>query len=222
MTNPSRRSVVAGVACSTLVLPAFDADSDPQPAAFASHFPQMPTGFVGVTPCGTLGRPQTIPRFGRIASITEPGEPLEVTGTVYKPGGNEPAEGIVLFAYHTDIRGHYNEPNSPFNPRIHGWAKTGKDGRYGFRTIKPAPYPENTSPAHIHVTLTGPDNPEYWVDAYWFEGDPRIIPHQRSILTGRGGGGETLRLTKGADGVLRGSRDFVLEHVAVAGGCRLL
>ena len=216
----SRRLFVgAGIA---LPAAAAWAQVDIQPLARVSHFPQMPSGGVGVTACGSFNPPANIPSFGRIASISEPGEQIEISGTVYRPDRSTPAADITIFAYHTDINGHYNSPNNPFNPRIYGWVKTGSDGRYGFRTIKPAPYADHSTPSHIHADLFGPDVPEYWVDDYWFEGDPLITPRQLAILTGRGGGGETVRLEKGADGVLRGTRDFVLQHVAVAGDCKLI
>jgi protocatechuate 3,4-dioxygenase beta subunit len=193
-----------------------------QPLARASHFPQMPTGFVGVTPCGSLHPPGNIASSGRIASGSEPGQPIEISGIVFLPDRATPAEGITIFAYHTDAAGYYNKPNNPFNPRLYGWVRTGKDGRYTFRTIKPGPYPDLSTPAHIHVSLFGPGYPEYWVDDYWFEGDPRINPQQIALLTGRGGGGETLQMSQGNDGMVHGSRNFVLEHVKVSGDCRLL
>jgi protocatechuate 3,4-dioxygenase beta subunit len=195
---------------------------DIQPLAKASGFPQMPTGGTGVTPCGSYAPPATIPTFGRIASDQEPGESLEISGTIYLADGKTPAADIVVFAYHTDARGYYNRPNSPFNPRLHGWVKSDTQGRYGLRTIKPAPYPELSTPAHIHVSLFSRDIPEYWIDDYWFSGDPLITPAQRALLTGRGGGGETLTLTRDQDGVLQGKRDFVLERTRVSGNCKLL
>lgn len=182
----------------------------------------MPTGGNGVTPCGSYAPPATIASFGRIASAAEPGESLEISGTIFSAGSTAPAPGIVVFAYHTDARGHYNQPNSPFNPRLYGWVKSDSQGRYGFRTIKPAPYPDLSTPAHIHVSLFSKDIPEYWLDDYWFSGDSLITPAQRALLTGRGGGGETLALGRDKEGVLHGKRDFVLEQVKVSGNCELL
>lgn len=219
----SRRSLMAGALAGPAVLLTDRlAAADIQPLARASGFPQMPTGFTGVTPCGSLAPPALIASFGRIASAAEPGAPLEIAGVVYLHDRRTPVPGITIFAYHTDARGHYNTPNSPFRPRLYGWVKSDARGRYAFRTIKPAPYPQLDTPAHIHVSLFGPGLPEYWVDDFWFAGDPLIDAHQRSLLTGRGGGGETLMLTRSADGVLRGRRDFALERVAASGGCRLL
>jgi protocatechuate 3,4-dioxygenase, beta subunit len=193
-----------------------------QPLARISHFPQMPTGFVGVTPCGSLTPPATVPAFGRVAATDEAGEPLHITGTIYNPDAVTPARDVVLFLYHTDVHGHYNQPDSPFNPRIYGWVKSDANGRYGFVTIKPAPYPELNTPAHIHVHIFGPGFPEYWVDAYCFEGDPLITPRQLTMLTGRGGFQSIVKLTRDADGVLRGTRNFSLQRGFSAGGCRLL
>jgi protocatechuate 3,4-dioxygenase beta subunit len=220
----SRRLILPGSAAAILGLLTWrvaSADDDVQPLARTSGFPQMPTGFHGVTPCGSYRPPADITSFGRIAPANEPGEPLEISGVVHHEDRRAPAEDIVIFAYHTDAQGHYNAPNSPFRPRLHGWVKTDAQGRYSFRTIKPAPYPELSTPAHIHVSLFAKNLSEYWVDDYWFAGDPLITPHQISLLTGRGGGGETIALARGADGVLRGRRDFVLQHVSASGGCRL-
>ncbi|HEY3950574.1 hypothetical protein [Phenylobacterium sp.] len=220
----TRRTLLPASAATLLGLLATSragADEDVQPMALASHFPQMPTGGHGVTPCGSYAPPAQIPSFGRIAPGDEPGEALEITGVVYATDRKTPAPDIVVFAYHTDRRGLYNTPNSPFRPRLFGWVKSDAQGRYGFRTIKPAPYPQLDTPAHIHASLFSPSVPEYWIDDYWFAGDPLITPHQRSLLTGRGGGGETLSLVRGADGVLRGRRNLMLGKVKISGGCRL-
>jgi protocatechuate 3,4-dioxygenase beta subunit len=182
----------------------------------------MPAGGTGVTPCGSASPPASIASFGRIAAETEPGEPIEISGVIYMPDRKTPAPGIVLFAYHTDTNGAYNHPNSPFKPRLHGWVKSDAQGRYAFRTIKPGPYPAHDTPQHIHANLYGPGMAEYWIDDYWFAGDPLMTPQQRAELTGRGGGGETVRLVRGADGMSRGRRDLILEHVRVSGNCRVL
>jgi protocatechuate 3,4-dioxygenase beta subunit len=223
--HPTRRGLLP-LSAAALLLPLAPPRAaeppDAQPLARASHFPQMATGGTGVTPCGSLAPPAHIASFGRVAPPSKPGQPLEITGTIYQQDRRTPAPDIVLFAYHTDQHGNYNTPNSPFRPRLYGWIRTDAQGRYGFRTIKPAPYPDHSTPAHIHVSLFGKDVPEYWVDDYWFAGDPLITAKERAGLTGRGGGGETLALEPGADGALHGRRDFVLQTVRAAGGCQLL
>jgi protocatechuate 3,4-dioxygenase beta subunit len=216
----SRRNFVKH-AMSLCLVPSWAKALDVQPLARISHFPQMPTGGVGVMPCGSLTVPGTVPAFGRIATTDEPGEPLHITGTIYGTDAVTPVSDVVMFLYHTDAHGHYNEPNSPFNPRIYGWVKSDAKGRYGLVTIKPAPYPELNTPAHIHVTIFAPGLPEYWVDDYWFEGDPLITPRQLVTLTGRGGFQSIVKVTRDGDGVLKGTRDFAVQIGLAAGACRL-
>jgi len=169
-----------------------------------------------------MNAPANIPSMGHIARASEPGQWIQVSGTIFGFDGATPAPDIVLFLYHTDAQGYYNHPNSPFNPRIHGWIKSDSKGRYRFVTVKPGPYPELDTPAHIHVHLFGPRLPEYWVDEYMFEGDPLITPASMAHLTGRGGFNNVIKLTRSNDGLLYGVRDFKLQHVAVSGNCHLV
>jgi len=146
----------------------------------------------------------------------EPGEPLIISGTVFMPDGRTPLPGATLWVYQTDATGNYSplrESNGDNRyTRLHGSMRTNADGRYEFRTIKPAPYPGHTNPAHIHVYVSGPGYPEYWIDSYIFEGDPFITQEARSKLTGEGSFSSILKLTRGSDGVLRGVRDIKIER----------
>jgi len=90
--------------------------------------------------------------------------------------------------------------------------RTNAEGRYEFRTIRPAPYPGHTNPAHIHAFVSAPDYPEYWIDEYLFEGDPFITGEMRQKLVGTGTFSSILQLTRGSDGVLRGVRDIKIER----------
>jgi protocatechuate 3,4-dioxygenase beta subunit len=90
--------------------------------------------------------------------------------------------------------------------------KTGADGKYEFRTIKPAPYPRRDTPAHIHAQIYSEKIPEYGIDEYWFDGDPLITPVQKKkLLTGRGGQGSIVKLTRDSSGVSTGVRDIRLD-----------
>jgi protocatechuate 3,4-dioxygenase beta subunit len=153
----------------------------------------------------------------KMVADDEPGEPLLLSGTIFQPDGVTPAEGITLFVYHTDTRGYYYpnqfEGGQRMKPRLRGWMRTRDDGRYEFRTIKPGGYPGRTDPAHIHVTLSGPGYPEYWIDSYWFEGDSRITAEQRAKLSGRGGFHSIIALKRDEQGVLKGNRNLKLEHI---------
>ncbi len=149
-------------------------------------------------------------------SDKEPGEPLIISGTIYAPDGRTPLPGMNLWVYQTDATGHYSKLSESGgdnrNTRIHGLLRTNAEGRYEFRTIKPAPYPGRINPAHIHAYVSGPGYPEYWIDDFLFEGDPFITQEMRGKLSGGGNFTAILKLTLGPDGVLRGVRDIKVER----------
>ncbi|MCI0697302.1 hypothetical protein L0337_35520 [candidate division KSB1 bacterium] len=146
-----------------------------------------------------------------IASSDEPGEPLVVSGTVYKPGGKTPVEGITVYVYHTDAEGYYRKgSNSSSNPRLNGAMRTNAEGKYEYRTIKPAAYPGGGNPAHVHYVISGKGYSKQY-DELQFEGDrwlgnPNLSASQRAdtFLSVR-------PLTKDKDGVWRVVKDIRLK-----------
>lgn len=152
-----------------------------------------------------------------LTSQQEPGEPLVVSGTICAQDGKSPAAGLRIYVYQTDADGYYNRPvNDNRNPRIKGWMRTGADGRYEFRTIKPAPYPGNSIPAHIHVHLAGTNVPEHWVTDYWFAGDKFLKPDVIAANSRLGTFSAVLDPKKDSSGVLRATRDFRLDPALFA------
>lgn len=118
-------------------------------------------------------RPAHLTSESRIAPESEPGAALIVRGHVFKTDGVTPAEGAIVFAYHTDSKGLYNEKGKP-GWRLHGWAVTDKKGAYEFTTIRPAPYPSGTVPAHIHFTVESGGLPRQWTEELRFADDPGL------------------------------------------------
>src|SRR5215210_6319255 len=53
------------------------------------------------------GMPETLSWETRIASASEPGELLEMSGVIYRLDGKTPAPNVVLYVYHTDATGYY-------------------------------------------------------------------------------------------------------------------
>ena len=156
----------------------------------------------------------SVPAKVTIVSDKESGTPLIISGTIYAPDGQTPLEGINLFVYQTDATGVYSTGgNNGDNrdTRIHGVVRSGADGRYEFRTIKPGSYPASRNPAHIHAYVSGPNYPEYWIDEYHFADDPFVTDEVRT-KAGTGRFSSILTLTRGADGVLRGVRDIKVER----------
>ncbi|HXG63979.1 MAG TPA: intradiol ring-cleavage dioxygenase [Blastocatellia bacterium] len=176
----------------------------------------LQTALVG-GPCdGCEGIYQDMPPHltWQTAITDEPGEPLEISGIIYRPDRQTPAPGVILYVYHTDARGYYSPaPNATGIARRHGhlrgWVRTNSRGEYKFRTIRPAPYPNRGIPAHIHPIVKEPDKNEYYIDEYRFADDPLLTPKERARAENRGGSG-IIRLSRGSGGVWLGRRDIIL------------
>jgi protocatechuate 3,4-dioxygenase beta subunit len=180
----------------------------------AEKKPAYPSTLSGGAPCGSCIAPANLSWKTVIPSDKEPGEPLIISGTIYQPDGITPASGMVLFVYHTDVTGYYNEQDDASHPRLKGWMKTGADGRYEFRTIKPGAYPHRNTPAHIHAHLYGRDYSERSIADYWFEGDPRINPEALAFAREQGSTPVIVTLRRGGDGVWTGVRDIRIRPVS--------
>jgi len=157
-----------------------------------------------------------IPSKIKMVVDSEPGERMIISGTIYLSDGKTPAKNAILSVWHTDSKGFYIAGGGGAgeeHPRIHGRMKTGSDGKYEFQTIRPAPYPNNSTPAHVHGHISAPNFPEYPI-IYYFEGDNLITEQNRSELNShRGGTPSIIKLTKDDNGVLVGHRDIILEYV---------
>lgn len=126
-------------------------------------------------------RPRTLTSHARLTPANEPGIPMVIRGRLVQRDGRSPAPGIIVFAYHTDHRGYYDEASKgPHSWRLKGWALTDPDGRFEFETIRPAPYPNRKTAAHVHVSIEGPRLQRRWVPGLLFDGDPLITAEERA------------------------------------------
>lgn len=142
-----------------------------------------------------------------LAPAGEPGDRLIVEGRVLANGAT-PVAGADLVLYHTDNTGCYSRDCADErNPgarsaRLGGRLKTDGQGRYEFRTIKPAQYRGTSGPpAHIHYELTIGQRAMVPLELI-FEGDNRLTPEIR----GRAAKHDFFILcapAKDADGTLR-------------------
>ena len=157
------------------------------------------------------GMPKNLSSSTRIAATQ--GEPMRISGTIFQADGKTPASNVVLYVYHTDAKGYYTPGTGQTEARQHGqlrgWMKTDAQGRYEFSSIKPAPYPGDQIPAHIHPIVLEPNGKHYWLEDYFFEDDRIVTANMRANKNPRGGRG-ILSLTKDAQGVWVGQRDLVL------------
>ena len=186
------------------------------PRTVGAQSPSSVDEFYACEGCeGATEQPGALPAATRLARDDEPGEALLLRGIVYSPGGRRPAPGVVIYAYHTNLAGLYADGGSAseaarLHGRLRGWVRTGADGRYSFRTIKPGVYPDRRGPAHIHLTVVEPGRRPYWIDSVVFEGEFGVTPAYRASHAGRGGSG-VVRLRPQADRVLLAERDIMLE-----------
>lgn len=135
---------------------------------------------------------------------------LRVTGNVFTPDGKTVATGIIIYYWQTDHTGRYTaaEGQSPKTRRhgqLRGWVKTDAAGNYAIYTSRPAPYPGNTDPAHIHFAIKEPGiGNEYYIDDIVFEDDSLVNAAYRKHRINRGGDGiVSVKKQKGMQAVER-------------------
>lgn len=184
---------------------------------------QKPTDRPVGSPCEDCelmyeGMPTKLNWATSIAPLGEPGEKLIISGTIYQHDGKTPATGIILYIYQTDATGLYtratNQRTGLRHGHLRGWMQTDAQGRYQFTTIRPAAYPKETIPQHIHPIIKEPDLTLYWIDDFVFDDDPLLTGKERSRHENRGGNG-ILHLRKDSSGTWIGKRDIVLGlHVS--------
>jgi protocatechuate 3,4-dioxygenase beta subunit len=162
-----------------------------------------------------VGMPDDIKSEHTSAGWEEDGQPLMITGVVYKRDGKTPAPNVVVYYWHTNNEGLYaDRPSVPTQAKPHGylrgWIKTGSDGKYTIKTSRPAPYPNANIPAHIHLSVKEPNLPnEYYLDLF-FDDDPLYLQQVKRSGRENRGGTEILRV------LLQGKRQ-IAEHNIILG-----
>jgi protocatechuate 3,4-dioxygenase beta subunit len=106
------------------------------------------------------------------------GQVLNVMGRVLNLAG-EPVRNAKVEIWQANAYGRYTHPSdtnpAPLDPNFEGAAvlTTDAEGRYRFKTIKPAAYPAGPNfmrPAHIHFQVSG--RQDRLVTQMYFENDP--------------------------------------------------
>ncbi|MFN3529486.1 MAG: intradiol ring-cleavage dioxygenase [Bacteroidia bacterium] len=121
---------------------------------------------------------------------------LLITGTVFQLDGLTPAPNTLIYYYHTDGTGRYptrkNETDVWNNHGAYrGWVRSDAFGKYAIFTSRPAPYPDLSTPAHIHILIIEDrfDFP-YFLDDFVFDDDVLTIAAQKKKpFENRGGSG---------------------------------
>lgn len=218
MVKIDRRNVTFGLAMTSMVgISAACSRGSPVQAQTESSVPRVRPDLYVCEGCeATRERdPASLSSTARLAGSDEPGERMRLDGRVFANDGVTPVEGVVIYAHHTNIDGLYangtNESKwSRRNGRLRGWVKTDADGHYAFDTIKPAPYPDQIGPAHVHLIVRERGRRPYYVDDVVFEGEFMVNDDYRARQELRGGSG-IVRLNRSPQGVWLARRDIRLE-----------
>lgn len=143
-----------------------------------------------------VGMPKEINSVDTSAGWFEKGQKLVITGKVFQVDGKSPAPNVIVYYHHTDNEGYYSTRNDkPENQTRHGhirgWVKSDANGKYTIYTNRPAPYPGQELPAHIHWLIKEPDiDNEYWIDDLVFDDDKLLTQYRRNnSFENRGGSG---------------------------------
>jgi protocatechuate 3,4-dioxygenase, beta subunit len=141
------------------------------------------------------------------------GQVIQVAGRVLNVAGSALA-GVAVEIWQANTHGRYDHPadrsDAPLDPNFQGYARlvTDAQGRYRFKTIKPAGYPAGgfMRPPHIHVSVTGKQ--DRLVTQMYFAGEP--LNDADFLLAQAGSGRESLIVT--LDDSRAANWDIVLEN----------
>lgn len=163
-----------------------------------------------------VGMPENISSADTSAAWNEVGKKLLIAGTVLQRDGRTPAPDVIIYYWQTNDSGNYPlraglDAQASRHGYVRGWIKTDKDGKYALYTIRPAPYADNSEPAHIHISIKEPGiKNEYYIDDLMFDDDPLLIPARKKRPFENRGGSGVLR-------VLLADKMQIAEHNIILG-----
>ena len=165
--------------------------------------------------CCFLNMPSDISAVMKIADSSEPGQRIKIKGQILNENGKSPYPGIIIYAYHTDNNGYYSKKGNEtgfqkWHGHLHGWCITDADGRYEIHTIKPARYPSNLAPAHIHCAIKEPSGSMTYLNDFVFSDDSLVNENYLSHLNLPGDNG-MITLKDNVSGALEGNRVTILK-----------
>ncbi len=146
-----------------------------------------------------VGMPEKILSEHTSIGWTEGNQKLILTGKVYQLDGKTPAPNVIVYYWHTDDKGLYSSNSeTPKEVKEHGklrgWVRSDENGNYKIKTSRPAAYPNQDIPQHIHLSIKEPDiNNEYFADLY-FDDDPLYLEHKKKYGKIDRAGTELLRV----------------------------
>lgn len=121
-----------------------------------------------------------LPEKIKINPDNEPGTAITIKGIVTDRQGNAQTNKLV-YVYQTSAMGWYSDTGVHIrqnegdrrHARLFGYFKTDGFGKFEFKTIKPAGYPNSGLPAHIHIEVTVTRTSSI-ITELQFDDDPRL------------------------------------------------
>ena len=167
--------------------------------------------------CSFVNMPLSLSNTLTIAGKNEPGAELIISGTLYKKDGKSPYPNIIIYAYQTDSKGFYSKNGretgaQKWHGHLHGWCKTDSNGFYKIQTIRPARYPDNSMPAHIHAAVKKENGHMYWISDFVFKDDDLVNAKYLSTIANMVGGTGVVDVHRNAENKWIGIRNIVLTQ----------
>jgi len=170
--------------------------------------------------CFFVNLPANLGPVMTIAAPDEPGNRMIIRGRVLRADTKLPYAEAVLYAYHTDITGHYATSDASdhilrWHGRLHDWCRADADGRYELHSIRPGAYPNGKAPEHIHAAVQLPNGNAYWINDFVFADDPHLDPVYFKLLREPHNPKELdngMVTLAPQEGVLFGTRDIVVRE----------
>ena len=121
---------------------------------------------------GPFYRPGS-PMRSNLIPVGSTGDVMHLEGIIFKEDGKTPLPSVLIEAWQCDEHEHYDNVSDEYLFR--GAVKTGRDGKYAFKTIVPVPYKDDDAwrPAHIHMRISS-SNQQDLITQIYFKGDTHI------------------------------------------------
>jgi protocatechuate 3,4-dioxygenase, beta subunit len=116
-----------------------------------------------------------------IASEKEPGKRITLKGVIVGKD-QKPRKHVLFYFYHTMHDGLYTPNNSEqgqTHAKLFGYVRTDDEGKFEISTIKPAGYPGEKFPSHVHLEIYDTSGQIELGTEFQFYDDPRLSKEER-------------------------------------------
>jgi protocatechuate 3,4-dioxygenase beta subunit len=165
--------------------------------------------------CCFINIPGNLSNIMTLADNEEPGDRLVILGTIFKTDGKTPYPNVIIYAYHADHTGLYSKRGDEtgfqkWHGHLNGWCMTDSNGYYEIHSIRPARYPDNSMPAHIHAAIKTESGQMSYITDFVFKDDSLVNEEYLSTLVNNTGGTGVVDIQKTGN-TWTGKRDIIIK-----------